>query len=109
MADETPDFTITDDKEKHRYELKFGGSDALAILVYKVYDDGTINLIHTEVPEELEGHGLGGQLARYALDDARQRGLLVLASCPFVSVYVRRHPDYMPLLTNEEKERLSKK
>ncbi|MBN9391307.1 MAG: N-acetyltransferase [Chloroflexi bacterium] len=108
MAEDTSDIIITDNKEKHRYELKFGDSDALAILVYKEQGD-TITLIHTEVPQELEGHGLGGKIAKYALDDAEKRGLQVVASCPFVSSYIRRHPDYMELLTEPEKERLSKK
>ena len=108
MAEDTSDFTITDNKEKHRYELKFGASEALAILVYKEQGD-TITLIHTEVPQELEGHGLGGKLAKYALDDAEKRGLQVVASCPFVSAYIRRHPDYMALLTEPEKARLAAK
>ena len=108
MADDTPDFTVSDNKEQHRYELKFGNAEAIAILVYKDHGD-TITLIHTEVPQELEGHGLGGKIAKYALDDARARGLQVVASCPFVSAYIRRHPDYMALLTEPEKERLSKK
>lgn len=108
MADDTSDLTVTDNKEKHRYELKFGDTDALAILAYHEHGN-TITLVHTEVPEELEGHGLGGKLAKYALEDARARGLEVVASCPFVSAYIRRHPDYMSLLTGPEKERLSKK
>ena len=108
MAEETPDFTVTDNKEQHRYELKFSGKEAPAILVYREHGD-TITLIHTEVPPELEGHGLGGKIAKFALDDARTRGLQVVASCPFVSAYIRRHPDYMALLTGPEKERLGKK
>lgn len=108
MAEDTTEITVTDNKEKQRYELKFGDSDALAILIYEEQGD-TINLIHTEVPKELEGHGLGARLAKYALDDAEKRGLQVVASCPFVSSYIRRHPDYMELLTEPEKERLRKK
>lgn len=108
MAEDTPDFTPTDNIEHCRYELKFGGGETPAILVYKEQGD-TINLVHTEVPPELEGHGLGGKIAKFALDDARARGLQVVASCPFVSAYIRRHPDYMVVLTASEKERLGKK
>lgn len=52
---------------------------------------------HTEVFPGSEGKGVGGALVRDALDDVRERGLLVLSICPFVSDYVARHPEYADL------------
>jgi predicted GNAT family acetyltransferase len=37
-----------------------------------------IAFLHTEIYESFEGLGLGGRLARAALDDARARGLVVV-------------------------------
>jgi hypothetical protein len=50
--------------------------------------------VHTEVEEAVEGTGVGSQLVREALDDFRARGLGVVPVCPFVSAYLRRHPEY---------------
>jgi len=50
-------------------------------------------LIHTEVPEALEGHGLASLLAKTALQYARDEDLTVVPICPFVRSYIERHPD----------------
>jgi predicted GNAT family acetyltransferase len=50
-------------------------------------------LIHTEVPSELEGHGLASKLAWFALDYARENDLTVVPVCPFVRSYLERHPE----------------
>lgn len=59
---------------------------------------GTVTFTHTEVPEALEGRGIGAQLVRGALDDARARGEKVVPLCPFVAAYITRHPEYQDLL-----------
>ena len=87
--------TVRDNPDEQRYEARTG--EGLAVLYYGV-DGQRITLIHTEVPPELEGRGIGGKLARYALDDARARGLQVIPVCPFVVAYLRRHPDQMDVV-----------
>jgi predicted GNAT family acetyltransferase len=64
----------------------------LARLVYRIRA-GRLILIHTEVPEELEGRGLGGQLVSMALDRAKAEGLVVVPECPFARSWLERHPD----------------
>lgn len=56
--------------------------------------------VHTGVPPELEGRGIAGQLAKFALDDARARGLRVVARCPYVAAYIERNPEYAELLAS---------
>ena len=46
-----------------------------------------------EVRPEYAGRGLGSKLVRFALDDARRRGLRVIAICPYVQDYLTRHPE----------------
>ena len=82
---------IQDQRDAHRYELKVDGELA-AHIDYRLRGD-TIDLIHTEVVPAHEGKGLGSQIARYALDDARSRGLKVIASCSYIAGYVRKHPE----------------
>jgi uncharacterized protein len=63
---------------------------------------GRITFVHTEVFESYEGLGLGNRLARAALDDARARGLMVVAFCLFIAGYIERHLDeYRDLVAPE--------
>jgi predicted GNAT family acetyltransferase len=52
---------------------------------------------HTEVDPAYNGRGLGSVLARAVLEDARERELAVLATCPFIAAYLARHPEYHDL------------
>jgi predicted GNAT family acetyltransferase len=81
---------ITDAPERERFEAHIDGELA-GILKYAV-KHGRIALIHTEVLPAHEGRGIGSALVRFALDDARRRGLRVIAVCPYVQSYVSRHP-----------------
>src|SRR5262245_8533539 len=69
----------------------------VAVAEYRRRGD-TIFFIHTEVPRELEGQGVASKLVKAALDDARTQHLAVVPFCPFVASYIRRHPDYKPLV-----------
>ena len=59
---------------------------------------GTIVLSHTEVPEQLEGQGLGSKIVRGALDIVRARGLKAVPACGFVAAFIRKNPGYQDLL-----------
>jgi len=89
------DVTVTNDEAARRYEAHVDGR--LALLQYRRSGD-RLDLVHTEVPEELEGQGIGATLARFALEDARRRRWAVIPSCPFVASYIRRHPEYQDLV-----------
>jgi uncharacterized protein len=93
MSDEV---TVVDNKERRRYEARLG--DTLAgVLTYTV-EDGVIILPHTGVEPRYEGRGIGGQLAKTALDDARERGLKVAPWCPFIAAYIENNPEYADLV-----------
>ena len=57
-----------------------------------------IDLVHTEVPEDFSGQGHAATLARGALADARERGLRVVPSCPYVASYIEKHPEHADLV-----------
>jgi uncharacterized protein len=78
-----------------RFELTQAGH--VAWLEYNLAGK-VLQLIHTEVPPELRGKGLAGQLAQSALDLARERGLKVDIICPSVADYVSKHPEYADLV-----------
>jgi predicted GNAT family acetyltransferase len=83
--------TIVDAEDAQRYEARDG--DVLAGILVYVVKPGRIALVHTEVAPTHRGQGIGELLARFALDDARRRGLRVIASCPYVRAYVEGHPE----------------
>jgi predicted GNAT family acetyltransferase len=87
---------VIDNQKDSRYEAQVPGG--LAIVDYRL-KEGRIVLVHTEVPEAAEGHGIGDALVRFVLDDARARGLRVVPLCPFVAQWIERHPDYKDLVT----------
>jgi uncharacterized protein len=89
-------FTVTDNPDESRYELR-DGDNLAGIAAYRVHDD-TVTFTHTEVADAYEGQGAGSQLAREALDDSRARNRRVVARCPFISGWIERHPDYADLL-----------
>jgi predicted GNAT family acetyltransferase len=86
---------VVNNREDHRYELAVEGH--IAASYYKVVD-GVITFMHTEVPPELGGKGIGTKLIKGALDQARAEGLKVVALCPFVKAYIDKHSDYADLL-----------
>jgi uncharacterized protein len=85
---------VRDNTDHHRFELDAGGH--VAFSNYK-RADGLLTILHTEVPRELEGRGIGSTLVRGILDIARTQGLTVQAVCPFVKAYLDRHPEYADL------------
>ena len=86
---------VEDRQESNRYEIDVDGE--IAYLTYRRKPDHML-LAHTEVPESLRGRGLGQELARHAMDEARTTGTHVVVKCPFVTAWLRRHPEYDDLV-----------
>lgn len=87
--------TVQNNPARKRYELNVEGHTAAT---YYSISDGVITFIHTEVPKELEGKGIGSKLIKGALDQVRADGLKVIAQCPFVHAYIGKHAEYADLL-----------
>ena len=87
----SPGLVIADAPDRGRYEAQL--EDVLVGVLEYVVKRGRIALIHTEVFPGYERRGIAAGLARFALDDARRRGLRVIASCPYVKRYLETHPD----------------
>jgi uncharacterized protein len=81
---------VTDNQDRSRFEIYLDGK--LAELQYR-RNGNRLVLIHTEVPIELEGHGIGGTLVTAAIDRAARDGMTVVPLCPFARSWLERHPD----------------
>jgi uncharacterized protein len=87
-APQSPD--VVDVPQESRFVYRT--ADAVAELDYRLNGSRFI-LIHTEVPDALSGHGVGGRLVRAALDRAVRDGLTVVPWCPFSRHWLQEHPD----------------
>ncbi len=76
---------------QHRFELGLDGGTAY--VEYILNQQGTIYLTHTEVPVALEGKGIGSTLVNKVLDHIREEGLKMAPLCPFIAVFLERHPE----------------
>jgi uncharacterized protein len=81
---------ITDNADASRLELRVEGH--VAELWYRRRGNRFV-IVHTDVPPELEGRGLGGTLVRAAIDHAVSEDLTVVPLCPFARRWLERHPD----------------
>ena len=87
---------FVDNAEAHHFEVRVDG--AVAGFVSYRTKPGVIEYVHTEVRDEFEGHGLGSRLAAAALDHAREQGLSVRPTCPFIRAYIEEHEQYADLV-----------
>ncbi len=78
-----------------RFEIERNGH--IAYLEYSLANK-ILQLIHSEVPPQLRGHGLASELAKSALDWARENGVKVDVICPSVAAYIEKHPEYRDLV-----------
>ncbi len=87
---------IADAPERERYELSLGGEVA-GYSAYRLRPE-LIAFVHTEIDGRFQGRGLADRLIRFALEDARARGLAVLPFCPFVKAFIERHGEFLELV-----------
>ncbi|HEY5082669.1 MAG TPA: GNAT family N-acetyltransferase [Bauldia sp.] len=90
---------VRDNTSRHRFELEI--DDQVAKASYRLQGN-VITFTHTEVPDSLEGGGVGSRLARGALEMVRAAGLKVVAKCPFIAGWIERHPDFKDLLAKDD-------
>ncbi len=93
---------VADAPDRERYELSIDG-EVVGFTAYRART-GLIAFVHTEVDERLQGHGLADRLIRFALEDARARGLAVLPFCPFVKAFIERHREFEALVPDSYRE-----
>ena len=87
MSDDAP---VRHVPERSRFEVEQDG--AVAVLTYELEDDAVV-FLHTVVPVELEGRGVGGRLAAEGVAWATGQGKGVVAVCTFVKGWLERHPE----------------
>ena len=91
------DDQVLDNRDARRFELSIGNATAFAS--YRLEDDRVV-LLHTEVPPEFSGRGVGSRLAEGAFALVRKDGRKVVTKCPFMASWVGRHPEYADIVVD---------
>jgi len=86
--------TVEHDPEHSRFVVRLPDGDAE--LLYALFSEDVLDLQHTEVPPSGHGKGVADGLIRAALAYAREHGMRVMATCPYVQKWLRRHPAERP-------------
>lgn len=90
------DFRFNADKK--RFELDVDGHTAI---IESILAKGDIMfLTHTEVPVALEGKGVGKRIVESALNYIKDHNYKLAPLCPFVAAYLKRHPEWEPILAD---------
>ncbi|HEX8561818.1 MAG TPA: GNAT family N-acetyltransferase [Flavobacterium sp.] len=86
---------LTINERDRRFELKSG--EHTAFIEYRTSED-VYKLVHTEVPQALEGKGVGKQLVTLTINHLRENNLKFVPLCSFVMALLRRHPEWQDLV-----------
>jgi uncharacterized protein len=86
---------FTNNEEAGRFEYFSGG--AISKLEYSKIG-GVFYLNHAEVPEGLEGEGLGSELMENTLKYIEENNYKIVANCAFAKAYLKNKPDWDKLV-----------
>ncbi|RFU18891.1 N-acetyltransferase [Geodermatophilus marinus] len=92
---------VVDAPDRGRFEVLLG--DRVVGLASYHVEGGTMALPHTEVDPAVGGRGIGSALVAGVLVAARERGLHVLPYCSFVRHYIQQHPEYLDLVSEDDR------
>lgn len=97
------DVQVVDVPDKERFEARTPDGTVAGVVTYQL--TGSIIVYpHTQVEPEFEGQGVGSQLARAVMDDARQRGRTVVPMCPFLSDWLDKNPGYSDVVARSTRK-----
>jgi predicted GNAT family acetyltransferase len=95
MNSRSIDVMVHHNAAENRFEADVEGQ--LSVADYQLRGTEMI-MTHTFVPPHLRGRGIAEKLVRVALEHARSERLKVVPACSYVDAFIRRHPEYHPLL-----------
>ncbi len=89
---------ITDNINEQRFETPLDND--FAFISYR-WESGNLSLMHTEVPEAYEGKGIASKLAQFAFETAKRQQRKILVFCPYITTWLKRHPEYNELVQKD--------
>jgi len=81
---------VINNVNKQQFELQVDGG--IAFIDYEMKGD-KIQLNFTEVPESMQGKGIGSKLVSQTFDLIEGMNLKIIPECEFVQGWLKRHPE----------------
>jgi predicted GNAT family acetyltransferase len=91
------DLTPSHEPDNDRYVIT-DDSTVVGFTEYHLRGGDHYFFYHTLIDDDYAGQGVGSKLARFALDDVREKGGFVVPLCPFIAGWIEKHPDYQDLV-----------
>ncbi len=88
-------YRLIDNVEQKQYEFHI---DSYIPRIEYIKVKNKIYLTHTEVPKKLENKGIGSKLVNQVFDIIKKENLTLIPLCPFVALYIKRHPKWKELV-----------
>ena len=82
---------VVENADQNRFELALDGGTAL--VAYR-RDGERLVLVHTEVPQQFGGQGIGSKLAKGVFELLRASGRKAVVRCEFLQGWLAKHPEY---------------
>lgn len=89
------EIAVSENADRKRFETDIEGK--IAFVEY-IRTKDAVYLTHTEVPNGLEGKGVGSSLVKGVLKTLEEEGAKIAPMCPFVAAYIKRHPEWKRVL-----------
>lgn len=86
---------VIHEKENERFVIYTEGNE---VYVEYTMTDTEINLYHTYTHPALRGKGLAAQVARAALEFAKENNLRAIPTCSYVQSFIAKNDEYKELL-----------
>ncbi|MGN6179003.1 MAG: GNAT family N-acetyltransferase [Mucilaginibacter sp.] len=86
---------LINNEDDSRFEVGIDG--AVAFINY-LKRDGVYYLIHTEVPQALQGRGIAGALVEKTFKHLEAAGFKIMPYCPYIQSYLKRHAEWNRLV-----------
>lgn len=82
---------VVENPSQNRFELSL--DSGIALVAYR-RDGERLVLVHTEVPEQFAGQGVGSKLAKGVFELLRASGRKAVVRCEFLQGWIAKHPEY---------------
>ncbi|WP_436516644.1 GNAT family N-acetyltransferase [Ekhidna sp. To15] len=84
-------------ESKGAYFIKKEG-EKVAEMTYSIAGTDRIIIDHTEVDDSMRGTGVGEEMVRRAVDDARRKGISIVPLCPFARSVFNKNEELRDVL-----------
>jgi predicted GNAT family acetyltransferase len=91
------------DYQIHTHELFVKKEDGtyLVRVTFPLIDEGIVNIDHTYVDVSLRGNGVASEMMHAVMKHIISKSFIVVATCPYAVVWLKRHKEYDPYVNVE--------